>query len=117
MYFGESTPELFDRWTLNMFTFYQVARGDGWVPGIVRPMMIQVNGELKGKFKEFFPAILFISYYVIVSVVLFNIIVTTSHDLSNLIDKLYTVLDFDDNGDIVFHELLKDLYNTSLGGL
>jgi voltage-gated sodium channel len=157
MFFGESNPELFGRWTLAMFTLFQVASGDGWVTTIVRPMMLEVNGELKGKFNELFPAIFFISYYVIVSVVLFNIIVaifldefmvaseqakerqkmsqiihtemvldpllrklstyTTSHDLSNLIDNLYKVLDLDDNGGIAFHELRKGLYNASLGGL
>ena len=76
MLFADSDPQFFGKVSLSLFTLFQVSSGDGWVQNVVRPMMRDDDGELKSSyFGQVFPVLFFISYYTIISVVLFNIVV------------------------------------------
>jgi voltage-gated sodium channel len=76
MLFQDSDPTLFGKWSLALFTLFQVSSGDGWVQTVVRPMMRDDDGSVKdGIGDQLFPVLFFISYYLIISIVLFNIVV------------------------------------------
>jgi hypothetical protein len=83
MFFGESDPELFGRWTRALFTLFQVSSGDGWVQTVVRPMIRDNMDSDDTDVRSMLPVLFFMSYYIIISIVLFNIVVSfPSHPLA-----------------------------------
>jgi len=61
-----------------LFTLFQVSSGDGWVQTVVRPMIreqMDGDGEDRDISSSMLPVLFFISYYIIISIVLFNIVV------------------------------------------
>lgn len=115
--FGESFPELFGTLTTSMFTLFQLMTLEDWVNGVAKPIM------------KVFPYayIYFISFIIITSVVVLNLIIAVivsgleaiqSEDRKNLFDELER--DFESDKLEILTELrslknkLTDIENTIL---
>jgi voltage-gated sodium channel len=72
--FGEKEPVLFGKLSASLFTMFQVCTGDSWASGIVR-QMFDDDGNV-----EPLPVIFFVSYMLVVGVVLINIVVAVLLD-------------------------------------
>jgi hypothetical protein len=70
----DSTEGIFQKFSVALFTMFQITTGDGWVTDIVRPMN---NGDL---IHDFPINLFFVSYFLITNVVMLNIVVAVLLD-------------------------------------
>jgi hypothetical protein len=69
---------LFGHFSAAMFTMFQICTGDSWASTIVRPMWIDDASGSSGH-PEWISAIFFVSYMMIASIILINIVRQLSH--------------------------------------
>jgi hypothetical protein len=79
--FGDNSPRNFGKFSRAMFSMFQVCTGDGWATDITRPMFDQTTGEISTV-----PALFFVSYMLVCSLVLINIIIAV------LLDEFLTTM-------------------------
>jgi hypothetical protein len=68
---------LFGHFSAAMFTMFQVCTGDSWASTIVRPMWMDTGGS--NGHPQWISAVFFVSYMMIASIILINIVRQLSH--------------------------------------